>query len=225
MNPSGLAGRRVVVTQQRPAALADRLRAYGATVDHVPLTEIGEPVGRAALDAALDRLERFDWLVVSSVNGARRVGAAAATAPFVRLAAVGSATAAALAERAGRPVDLVPSVHRVEGLLAELPRGTGEVLVAKGNLAGAELADGLRSLGYTVTSVDAYATVLRRPDAIELELLRTADVVVLASGSAAQRAERGDPDPRLGGGDRAEHRRRCRGGGADGGGRSCLARR
>lgn len=188
MSPPGpLAGRRVVVTQQRPDPLAAALRARGAVVDHVPLTSVREPSdGGAALSRELLRLDRYDWLVVTSVNGARAVGAAAAARPGVRLAAVGVATADVLAQMARRPVDLVPDAQRAAGLVACFPAGHERVLLAQGDLAGSTAANGLRGVGHEVTVVDAYRTVPRSPDTVELGLLSVADAVVLASGSAAR---------------------------------------
>jgi uroporphyrinogen-III synthase len=161
------------------------LEQLGSRVDHVPLTAVAEASdGGVALAASLARLDAFDWLAVTSVNGAERVGAEAKTSS-VRLAAVGDSTAATLEQLAGRRVDLVPSVPRVEGLLHDFPPGPLSVLVAQGNLASTDLVAGLRQRGHDVTAVEAYATVLRRPTEDELVWLGNADVVVLASGSAA----------------------------------------
>jgi uroporphyrinogen-III synthase len=186
MDHSALAGRRVVLTQQRASRLAERLEMHGATVSRVRLTEPGDPSdGGAGLLDALGRLDEFDWLIVTSVNGARAIGSAVANAVAVRLAAVGAATAEALAVLAGRPVDLVPSVQRAEGLLAEFPAESSAILLAQGDLAGPALGDGLRARGHRVTAVEAYATVARPPIGGAVAELRAADAVVIASGSAA----------------------------------------
>lgn len=186
MDQSELAGRRVVLTQQRASRLAERLEMHGATVDRVPLTDVADPHDSGvALADVLDRLGEFDWLVVTSVNGAQRVGDAARRCTDVRLGSVGAATAAVLAELAGRPVDLVPSVQRVEGLLAEFPTEPSMVLAAQGDLATSALVDGLRQRGHVVTAVEAYRTVPRSLSESELRRLHGADAVVLASGSAA----------------------------------------
>jgi uroporphyrinogen-III synthase len=174
--------RRVALTRPEPGPLAERLAAFGATVVHVPLIEI---VDAPELAAALTRLASFDWLVVTSVNGAVRVGAAAAAHPSVHLAAVGPSTAAALAGAARRPVDLVPAVAQAEGLLAEFPSTPARVLVAQADRARRVLADGLAMAGHDVETVVAYRTCVRRPDTAELEQLRSVDAVVFASGSAA----------------------------------------
>jgi uroporphyrinogen-III synthase len=184
-----LSGVRVVVT--RPVEVADRLtavlRAAGAEVVEVPFIEVLEPAdGGRALRDALGRLSSFEWLVVTSVNGAVRCSGAlvrcAPGAPFV--AAVGPATALAL----GRPVDLVPLRHDAEGLLEMMPPlgAGGKVLVAQADRARPVLAAGLAERGWVVETVVAYRTVDRVPPPTELDRAAGADVVVFASGSAAE---------------------------------------
>ncbi|CAN5826472.1 uroporphyrinogen-III synthase [soil metagenome] len=186
---TALTGCIVVVTRPSPGPLARRLADAGATVRHVPLIEVRSPADSSALTDAIARLGDHTWLVVTSANGAAAVGEAPRSHPGVRLGAVGPATAAALQDRAGRPVDLVPGRASVEGLLDEFPspaRAGESVLVVQADRAGDDLARGLRSRGYHVTTVAGYRTVLRRPTADEEATLRSADVVVLASGSAAE---------------------------------------
>lgn len=183
---TALAGARVALTRPAPGELADRLIELGATVVHVPLIEIGDAAdGGLALRGALGRLGAFDWLVVTSANGARRVGAAARQHPAVRLAAVGPATAAALEAEAGRPVDLVPALAQAEGLLADFPPAPARILLAQADRARPVLADGLAVAGHRVEAVTAYRTVTRRPAPDELGRLADASAVVFASGSAA----------------------------------------
>jgi len=182
-----LAGRRVVVTRPDLGSLGTALAGAAAEVVHVPLISIEPPSdGGSALAAALADLDSFEWLVVTSANGARAVGAAAGDRSAVRLAAVGAATAAVLAGLARREVELVPRRQRVDGLLAEFPPGGGQVLIAQADRAAVTLADGLRGLGYRVTVVEAYRTALAVPSAVELALLDAADAVLLASGSALE---------------------------------------
>jgi len=180
-----LAGRRIAVTRPDAGELGRTLTELGADVVHVPLIEIADPAdGGAALADALDRLESFDWLVVTSANAARRVGAAVASVPRVRVAAVGSRTAKVLAKLAERAVDVVPDVQRVEGLLAAFPSEPSHVLVAQADRAGPALADGLTAAGHDVESVVAYRTVGRTPSDNERSALNGLDAVVFASGSA-----------------------------------------
>ena len=164
MDESPLAGRIVVVTRPAPGTLAERLAAAGATVEHVPLIAVGPPSdGGLALHAALRDLASFEWLVVTSANGAAAVGDAAAHAPTVRVAAVGAATAAALEACTGRAVDLVPDVANSDGLLAAFPPPPSRVLLAQANRADDRLANGLRAAGHDVVAVEAYATTPAAP--------------------------------------------------------------
>ena len=183
-----LAGRRVATTRDRPGRLDELLAEAGAEVVHVPLIAIADAPGDA-LEAALDRLDEFDWIVVSSQHGAARVAAAVAAArPTLRTAAVGTRTAEVLVAGTDREVTLVPTSQTAEHLVAAMPEpgGAGRVLVAQADRAEPTMVDGLRRRGYDVTVVDAYLTTLRHPTAAERDRLSRVDAVAFASGSAAR---------------------------------------
>ncbi|MEO2156388.1 MAG: uroporphyrinogen-III synthase, partial [Acidimicrobiales bacterium] len=94
MNP--LAGRTVVVTRatDQAGSLAGALTDLGAEVIELPVVAIVEPAdGGAALSAALSSADRYDWIVVTSPNGARRVADLLDGSTTARLAAVGPRTA------------------------------------------------------------------------------------------------------------------------------------
>ena len=95
---------RIVVTRPRgeAAELAGRLEELGHEVVVCPLIEI-EPIGPAEVDVS-----NYEWVVVTSANGARELAARLRGTPE-RTAAIGPATAAALRERGVEP-DLVPAV-------------------------------------------------------------------------------------------------------------------
>ncbi len=182
-----LADTRVLVTREHPGELAMLLAARGATVVHVPLIRVVEPLdGGTALADQLRRIDSFDWLVVTSPAGAQRVGPAVAAAPLLRLAVVGTATERTLAAAAGRSVDLVASSQRSQALLEELcaaAEPSRRILVAQADRAKRTLVDGLRHAGHDVTAVVAYRTVLQVPDRTAMEHV---DAVVFASGSAVE---------------------------------------
>ncbi len=176
-----LAGRRIVTTREVPGALDDRLTSLGATVQHLAMI--------ATVDVASNiEVTNAAWVVVTSPNGARRSG------PWVesnttKLAAVGDATARVLATVAGRPVDLVPERASAADLCAVLPAPTStdeRMVVVRGALADDVVVDAARSLGWKVDDAVVYATVLLEPYAGDVVTAATADVVLLASGSAAQ---------------------------------------
>jgi uroporphyrinogen-III synthase len=156
---------RILLTRPegRNEQLAEALRAQGHDVVCEPLIAV-EPTGDEPVE-----LDGYDWLIVTSVTGADELQRRA-RGRARRVAAIGRATAAALGG-----ADLVPRVSTQEGLLAELPRPAGAVL-----FAGAE---GARRL--LVEELDAEFVPLYRTRALKPEQLPEADVVVLASPSAA----------------------------------------
>jgi uroporphyrinogen-III synthase len=186
MNPStALHGRRVVVTRSSAQAgsLAGLLEAAGAVPVVVPLVEqVAEPDAARHL-AGLDPA-RFDWLVVTSPNGAEAYVAAHRRGP-ANVAAIGSTTASALVS-GDVQVTLVPSQQSAAGLLAEFPRGAGSVLLVQAVGAEPTMADGLTAIGWQVTTIAPYRTQPARPSAgLQLAAL-SADAVLFASGSAVK---------------------------------------
>jgi uroporphyrinogen-III synthase len=140
------------------------------------------------LSAALSELGIFDWLVVTSQHGARRVGGAAARHRAVRLAAVGTSTARQLTELAGRPPTVVPARQTAAALVEAITVAGDEgrrVLIVQADRADDALASGLRAGGYDVTTVVGYSTRLRHPSSAERSAALAADAVTFASGSAA----------------------------------------
>ncbi|MGB7189007.1 MAG: uroporphyrinogen-III synthase, partial [Acidobacteriaceae bacterium] len=68
-----LAGKRVLVTRARRQAgqLSAELAKLGAEAVEIPAIEILPPESFAALDAALQNLSEFEWLIVTSANAVR----------------------------------------------------------------------------------------------------------------------------------------------------------
>ncbi|HEY5059293.1 MAG TPA: uroporphyrinogen-III synthase [Gaiellaceae bacterium] len=161
---------RVVVTRAQGQAdpLADRLVALGHEVVRCPLIRI-EPLGDGPIDTA-----PYDWVVVTSPNGAAEL-ARRLVAPPRRLAAIGPGTGAELRAR-GLDVDLVPAESTQEGLAAALPRPAGRVLVAA--------AEGARRV--LVDELGADFLPLYRTVELTLDAAPVGDVVLLASPSAAR---------------------------------------
>jgi uroporphyrinogen-III synthase len=191
--PEVLAGRTVVVcrTESQGASLVSELTVLGALVVSLPLVEIVPPHdGGEMLRVAL--LGDYNWLVFTSANAVRATRSAIGQwPPTARLAAVGPATAAALAD-AGAPPDHVAPVATAAALAGSLPVIDGlRVLAPLAELAGPDLISGLSERGFEVTTVVAY----RLADVIDLDprmVARAAgaDAVLLTSPSLAQRFSR-----------------------------------
>jgi uroporphyrinogen III methyltransferase/synthase len=161
---------RVIVTRAREQAetLAARLAELGHDVIFCPLIQI-EPLGDEPIDCS-----GYDWVVVTSVNGAAELALRRAGV-LPRIAAIGPATADALRERGIEPA-LVARVSTQKGLLAELPRPAGRVLLAA--------AEGARRL--LVDELGADFLPLYRVVELVPETTPDGDVVILASPSAAR---------------------------------------
>ena len=163
-----LFGKTIVVT--RPAGESDGssriLEALGADVLIAPTVEILPPEDLGPVDSAIDRLDGFDWLVFTSVNGVRHfLGRLMGTGHDLRalgrikLAAIGPATAEALAAFHLR-ADLVPESYRSEALAEALIRHVrgGRVLLARADRGRAVLKDELERVAQ-VEQVAVYRNV------------------------------------------------------------------
>jgi uroporphyrinogen-III synthase len=161
---------RVLVTrpaeQARP--LSDALRAEGFEVVEQPLIAV-EPLSDEPIE-----VEDYDYVVVTSANGARQLALRASQRPM-RIAAIGPGTADALAH-AGLDVDLVAGVHTQEGIVDAFPRPPGRVLFVGAEGARSHLVEELEA-----DFVAAYRTV-----ELTIDDLPDVDVVLLASSSAAR---------------------------------------
>lgn len=156
-----LAGLRVVVTRAAAQAegLAEAYRRAGAEVALLPLLEVTPPSDPTPLAAAAARLAEHAWVAFTSANAVDAFAEHVDAWPDgIRLAAVGDATARALAAR-GLAADLVPARSDAEGLAAELaPRLAPEepVLVPQAADARPTLIAALTAAGARVTAVVAY---------------------------------------------------------------------
>ncbi len=159
---------RVIVTRPRGQAgpLADALEALGAEIVECPLIEI-ERTSDAPVDGA-----GYDWLIVTSPNGANEIARRGRNLP--RIAAVGPGTAEAL-RRHGLEPAFTARESSQDGLLRELPRPAGRVLFAAAEGARRAPIDALGA-----DFVPLYRTRLLSPEP------PYGDLVVLASGSAAR---------------------------------------
>jgi uroporphyrinogen-III synthase len=159
---------RVIVTRPRAQAgpLVGRLEELGVEVVECPLIEI-----ERTSDDAVDCVG-YDWLIVTSPNGADEIARRGRNLP--RVAAVGPGTAEALRARGITPA-FVPHDSSQEGLLREFPRPAGRVLFAAAEGARRGPIDELEA-----DFVPLYRTRLLTPAPPE------GDLVVLASGSAAR---------------------------------------
>ena len=196
-----LFGRSVVVTRAREQAsgLAQELVQLGADVIQCPTIEISPLPDYAELDAAIDRLSEYAWLIFTSVNGVRwfwkrleAAGKDSRALGLCRVAAIGPATAEALEARGIRP-DFIPERYVaegvVEGLLARGKVDGVRMLLPRAAKAREVLPDELRKAGARVDVISAYETIpaaARKDEVLERMQAGTLDCVTFGSSSTVE---------------------------------------
>ncbi len=195
-----LFGQAVLVTRPRDQAweLEDHLTELGADVLLQPAIEISDPSDWRPVDAALARLDEFDWLAFTSANGVRYLldrllatGRDLRTLGNVRLAAIGPGTARALEAYHLRP-DLQPERFDAEGLAAALaPQAAGkQFLLARASRGRDVLPRLLQEAGAAVEQIVVYtSTDVAQPDEeISERLVRGEIAWVTVTSSAIARS-------------------------------------
>ena len=161
---------RVLVGRARhqAGALSSALRKLGAQVIEIPFIEIRKPPSFRPLDAALQNLSDYDWLILTSVNGVdalwdrmMRLRLGKTKLRHLRVAAIGPATQKAI-ERGGIKVDVVPKEYIAESVVRSLRhRIKGKrVLLVRAKVARDVIPRELRKAGAKVDVVEAYETVV-----------------------------------------------------------------
>jgi len=160
----------IIVTRAREQAsgLVDGLQTLGARVLQCPTIRVEELTDYSTLDAAIDELSAFDWIVFTSTNGVQNFwhrlrvrGLDARNLGNAKIAAIGPATAEALAA-IGLIADFVPTSSVSEdvatGLIEKGVAGQ-RILIARAVEGREVLQDKLSEAGAIVTVAPCYQTV------------------------------------------------------------------
>jgi len=198
-----LQGWRIAITraQEQSHSINSKLTDLGATVINLPTIEIAPPASWEEIDAAIEKLTEYDWLIFTSTNGVdfffgrfEELKHTSALPVGLKLCAIGPATAERLSKM-GVKVDLVPAENRGEGLLKALEEtlGRDEISTMKFLFPRARegrdvLPNGLHILGANVDVVEAYRTVAPKFDKDDLmsALAGKIDIIVFTSPSAVK---------------------------------------
>ncbi|MGE4298790.1 MAG: uroporphyrinogen-III C-methyltransferase [Desulfovibrionaceae bacterium] len=192
-----LLGKGVVVTRAREQAsgLTERLDELGACSVQFPTITIKPLADYAPVHAAIDGLADYDWLVFTSINGVKHFwlqleakGKDTRALGGCKVAAIGPATAEALAARGVRP-DFVPAKYVAEGVVAgmlELGVKGAKVLIPRAKEAREVLPDELRKAGAAVDILPVYETVLAEERTAEvLDMLRKGEIHYITFASSS----------------------------------------
>lgn len=148
--------------------LSAGLRIQGARVVEIPFIEIRKPRSYKPLDTALQDLQTYHWLILTSVNGVdamwkrmNKLRIPNKRLKHLKIAAIGPATRQAIKAR-GLKVDVVPREYVAESVVKSLRNQVKgkRVLLARAKVARDVIPRELRKLGATVDVVEAYETVI-----------------------------------------------------------------
>jgi len=192
-----LFGKGVVITRPEKQAddLAKLLIKEGANPIHFPTIKIVPPPDWRELDAAIKKLENYDWQIFTSANGVafffERLLAKKKDIrdlKGVKICCIGPATAQQVQSR-GIRVDLVPEKFISEGILESFSGANlkgKKILLARAAEARDVLPKGLKKLGAIVDVTTAYQTVNSGKKKNELEKLfkeNQVDIITFTSSS------------------------------------------
>jgi uroporphyrinogen III methyltransferase/synthase len=165
-----LFGKGVVITrpEAQSAGFADLLSEAGAGVISFPVIKIVSPEDFGRLDEAIRHIERYNWIIFTSVNGVAsffdrlfHLGKDARNLAGVGICAIGPVTSRAV-ERHGIRVDLVPESYVSESVVAAFATVGVEgkrVLLPRAEVARDLLPESLTRMGARCDVITAYRTV------------------------------------------------------------------
>ena len=192
---------RILIGRARHQAggFSSGLRKLGAQVTEIPFIEIRKPRSYKPMDRALKNLRDYDWLIVTSVNGAdafwerlKKLHMTRKQLEHLRVAAIGPATQKAI-EKGGLRVEVVPREYVAESVVESLRLHIGgkRVLLTRARVARDVIPRELRKLGARVDVVEAYETAVPRNSRVPLRALlkdpkRRPHVITFTSSSSAR---------------------------------------
>ena len=200
-DPKSLAGLRVLVGRARhqASALSAGLKELGAEVLEIPFIEIRPARSYKPFDSALKNISKYEWLILTSVNGVealearlKRLKMSPQALAKLKIAAIGPSTRAAV-EKLGLKVHIVPKQYVAESVVESL-RGSVEgnrVLLARAKVARDVIPSELRKMGARVDVVEAYETVVPKSSQKEIRALMSdpklrPDVITFTSSSTVR---------------------------------------
>ena len=166
-----LFGQRVLVTREHTVGF-EPLEELGAEIIEFHTIEIVPPDDWTELDRAIEKIDSYNWLILTSVNGVkfffRRLmdrDRDIRDLKGVKICAVGSKTASAI-KKYGIKVDLVPKKYNAEGLIEAFigKHGNGpfkgvKILLPRAETARETFPGKVRELGGEIDVFTSYKTV------------------------------------------------------------------
>jgi uroporphyrinogen III methyltransferase/synthase len=161
----------VTRAREQASGFLAHLNALGAACIEFPTIQVVPPKSWDPLDRAMMRLERYQWLLFTSVNGVKYffkrledLGLDMRELKDMKVGAIGPKTAEAVYKKGIRP-DLVPDEYRAEAVVEAFKKRDVKgmkILLPRAAKAREVLPMALVKLGANVEEIPAYETV--RPD-------------------------------------------------------------
>ena len=182
--------KRILVTRPRAQAdsFAEGLRTAGFKPIYFPVIEIRSIEDNSEFDQALININKYDWVVFTSVNGVEVVFEKLKQfSPIPRVVAIGPKTAEALKARGITP-DFVPEEYVAEAILPGLGDLRGKwVLLPRAEVARKALPEAIAKAGGTAHEIAVYKTLPVQPDPEGLAALKSGvDWITFTSPSTVQ---------------------------------------
>lgn len=201
---SPLFGKKIIVTRARAQAsdLVARLSDKGAACIEIPTIKIVSPSDNGDLVNCVEKINAFDWLVFTSVNGVKfffetlfSMKKDVRVLGHLKFACIGPATKKQL-KKFGIICDIMPETYRAEAVAQAFSNITlkhKKVLLPRAKKARAVLPDELRKMGADVSEVIAYETEIDDENKQQLDALlgeKQIDMVTFTSSSTVSNFKR-----------------------------------
>ncbi len=166
-----LIGKNIIITRSRAQAseLAKRVENLGGCAIIFPTIEIRELSDYSELFKELERLNTYDWIIFTSVNGVDlffkklfEKGMDVRAISSLKICAIGPATKKRLEKYFLHP-DMVPEKYVAEGIIKHFKKQDikgKKILIPRAYEARQTLIEGLEELGAEVKVVPVYKTVI-----------------------------------------------------------------
>ncbi len=188
---------KVLITRPRTQAddFADKLRAAGFEPIFFPVIEIQPIENNIELEKAIRNIEKYAWVVFTSVNAVNVVFDKARftiertenTEKKEKISAIGPKTADALRKRGLEP-DFIPDEYIGEAILPGLSDVKGKwILLPRAEIARKELPEAISKAGGIVHEIIVYRTLPAEIDLNGLNALKSGvDIITFTSASTVE---------------------------------------
>jgi uroporphyrinogen III methyltransferase/synthase len=194
-----LTGKRILITRATRQAeeFSTLLKNYGAEVIPFPTIEIAPPGDWQPLDKTIEKLDSYDWIIFTSVNGVQfftqRLKDKERSVDILagkKICAIGPRTKGEL-QGMGLTVSFIPKEYRAEGVAEGLKaRGIKgkKILLPRAHGARKILPKALKEAGAVVDEVEAYQAVKpsKSNESLTSILKKGIDVVTFTSSSTVR---------------------------------------